>query len=450
MTTPVEGRVRDALARQAEATTVAPDGWERIEGRLGRRPFSGVLRPCVLVPAFAILALVVAAVTVNQRGQDSRVRAVDAPGRLYLAPTLDGFRLENVVVDPPVEATTPRVTRVFGRRSPDGVTLSASVAVLVSRELGPRTEGDGRRVAEWRQGTEFVTLVTYGLSDAEAATVEASLRAWPADIAPPALPAGFETIFEVAGQDAGRGWPLVDQRWRHAGGGTFSVTVTEAPGASLDAIAWGQPGSRLVAVRGTDGLLSPHGDTMTWVERPGVAVTVYGPDLGPAELAAIAASLRPLDEVSWRRLIAGVPNAPPPGSQPGVEITSGEGDGVSWQALVHRSTDPDGREMVCLLVKSSAGSGSLCTAPTALGSGVVGEALQFDGFVVARVSPDVTAVRVVLAGGSTVDTAPAGRDAGFPTAYLVVRLAPGAKAETVAALDDAGRERSRAPVPPAK
>ncbi|MGH9155924.1 MAG: hypothetical protein ACRD1K_08870 [Acidimicrobiales bacterium] len=450
MRTPVEDRLREALARQAETTKVDPGGWERIESRLGpRRWLSGVVRPGVLVPALAVVALVVAVVTVSQRGQDSRVRAADAPGRLYLVPTLEGFKLENVLIDPPVDERVPRVTRVFGRRSPDGVTLNAAVGVLVSSVLAPRFEQDGMQVVEWRQGSQFVTLVTYGLSSAEAAAAEASLRAGPAEVTPPAAPADFETIFEVTTDlVASRPQMFVDQTWRSAAGGEFHLTVTEALDASLDAIAWGQPGSRLVAVRGTDGLVSADGDTMTWVERTGIAVTVYGPDLGPAELVAIAGSLRPIDGDAWKKLIVGVPDRLPPDSGSAVEISSGERDGVFWQALVHRFVDPDGRELVCLLLKSTAGSGSLCTPPGVLPPGTVADVEQRDGFLAGRVSPEVTRLRILLAGGSTVDTGPVGRDTGFPTAYLVVQLPPGATAETVVVQDDAGRELSRSKVTP--
>ncbi|MGH9165721.1 MAG: hypothetical protein ACRDZW_09445 [Acidimicrobiales bacterium] len=463
MSAPIEERLGVALRREAASTSTVPDAWRRIEDRVDRRrPASMLLRPRTLVSALAVVTLIIGAVMVNGGTErDGRVRAADVPAltRLYLVPTgVAGFELVDVIVDPGSQPAPPRTLRVFGRRAPDGVTLSASVAVVASPTLepptgGPAQDGDGRRVVTWREGADFVTLVTFGVTAEEEATVEASLRAGPVAATSPVLPPGFVPVFQETPADrAAATRRLTDQRWRSTTDGfaTFNVTVTEAASVTMDALSWEVPAARVVTVRGTAGLLSADNRMLTWIERPGVAVSILGTTLRPEQLQEIATGLRPIDRSAWDKRIAGIPPGPQPGAPPEIPIASGERDGVPWQAAVGRSHGVGGRELLCLVVHNAGGAGGSCTESAALAPGAMADVEgTADGFVLGRVAPDVARLRVLLADGSSLEAAPAGGDAGFPTAYVVVPLPPGATAGTVVALDAGGRELSRSAVHPA-
>ena len=453
MSTPVDERLRDALGAQAAATTVDPDGWERIRRRTARRRPAWA-RPGLVAPALAVVALVLGAVALAPGDDASRLRAAAPPGRLYLVPTLPGFALANVVVDPDLGSPAPsRRLRVFGRPAADGVTFAASAVVTVGDPLEPVQDLVDGRAVSWREGDRAVSLTTFGLSDAEAAAVEASLRAFPADVAPPDLPPGFVTVVdEVLPVVPAR---FVHQTWRNASG-SFDLVVAEDARARLDVLAAQAPGAAAARVRGTDGLLLPEGGGLTWLERPSAAVTVFGPGLGPAELRAVAESLEPVDEAAWRRLIAGVPSgqvtgppAVPVGEPETVTIGEGEADGVAWQAMVHPASSPGGGPERCVLVKTSGGSGGFCHDESEVTEPGSAEVTLVQGrFLAGRVGAGVARVRVLLAGGATVEAVPAGPGAGIGAGYLVVVLPAGSATEAVVTLDEAGRELTRRPLPP--
>lgn len=318
--TPVDEGLRRALHQQAAATTPPPDAWEGIRARLERRgrPGRGAV---VLVAACAVVVVLVAASVGG--GGDRRLDVTAEPGRLFLAPTgVDGrYRLLHAVEDPGADGSRRNgEMKVFGRRAPDGVTVSASVVVEVPAEpIGGDPEdtpltvageqltvlGDdyGRRMVSWAQTDgRPVGVVTFGLSDEELVALVASLRPASA-LDTPTLPAGFVPLHH--GPAPREPFPLTDQRWQAADGESFSVAVADVAGVTLDVVAGHQPGGRAVAVRGTTAVFSDRdGSMLTWIERPDTVVSVMSPELDEATLRRIAEGLQRIEEPEWRRLYA--------------------------------------------------------------------------------------------------------------------------------------------------
>lgn len=324
MTPHLQDRLRHALRQEAETVQASPSAWEGIRARIepgrARRP----ARPGVLLAAAAVvLAAVVTAATL--RGDDAnRLEATAGPGRLYLAPgAVDGFRLVYAVIDPAERGSPGPVgeMRVFGRRAADGVVLSASAVVKVP---GEQPSGDpeesrlrvgetdlvvyrdelGRRSVTWPgDDATSVTVSTFGLDDDELAALVASLRSGPALQVQPALPSGFSEVSRTALPM--EPFALTDQSWQSDAGPSFSVTVVDVPGVTLDMIAGEFPGGRAVPVRGTTGIAVDVDVTfLSWIERPGTLVQVMSPELGESALLEIAEGLRTIDEEEWKDLYA--------------------------------------------------------------------------------------------------------------------------------------------------
>lgn len=349
MTTPVEERLRRALAQQARTTTTAPDGWRRVRARLDRgghvrRPGFG--RWLLLAPAagVAVVALVIVATLVGQEGGRT-VRVAGGAGRLYLVPTgvEPRFHLLTAVDDPQVAALPPGTFRAFGRRAGDGLTLDASAVITVpadfalsganpttkplrvlGREVAVVDDGFGSQIPTWAQADgRTVAVMTYGLTEAQLVALVGSLLPGDATTDMPSLPAGFTPVRSGALPE---GTPAVSiQEWQADDGARFGVSVSDAGGVTVDDLAWWLPGGRATKVRNKTAISADRsGQVLTWIERPGVAVTVYSRDLSEKELGSVAEGLRPVVEAEWRALkpapgpIETVGPGPVVGSPPGV------------------------------------------------------------------------------------------------------------------------------------
>jgi hypothetical protein len=325
MTSPVEKRLRHALRQEADTVDPPDDAWARIRARVEpehRR--LDLLRPRVVLAAgaaVALLAVVMAAMFGG--GGDTRVQVTTESARLYLAPAgVDGYDLVYAVIDPEGASTGPAgEMRVFGRRAPDGVALSASVVVMVpadpfAGDVEERTlrvgnaevpvYGDelGRRIVRWPDDDgRTVGVATFGLGDEELAAVVASLQGGPALEVQPSLPPGFAEVHR--GQMPMAPFRLTDQNWQSSDGRSFSVTVVDVPGIALDMIAGEQPGGHAVDVRGTTGIVTDADlAVLSWIERPGTLVQIMSPELDEAALRRIAEGLRVIDEGAWKALYA--------------------------------------------------------------------------------------------------------------------------------------------------
>jgi hypothetical protein len=299
MSTPVEERLRRALAQQAEATTVAPDGWSRIQARLRPdrrwRP-SGLRQWLLLAPAagVAVVALVVVAVFAGRDGAKT-VQVTGGPGRLYLAPTgvEPRFQLRSADLDPQVDPLPPGTFRAFGRRAADGVALEASLVITVpanfalrgslpptrdlrvlGRNVPVAEDGAGAQVPSWTQPDgRTVALMAFGLSDAQLVAVIESLLPGDATTAAPALPPGLLPVRSGALPEGTL--PMSVQTWEANDGARFGVNVADAPNATVDDLAWWVPGGKATKVRGKTAIYTDRsGGFLTWLERPGVAVSV--------------------------------------------------------------------------------------------------------------------------------------------------------------------------------
>jgi hypothetical protein len=351
MSTPVEQRLRRALAQQAEATTTSPDGWRRIQAR--RPQGAGAGRPAlkrwtVLAPAaaFAVVLLVLAAVG-SGGDRDRTLRVTGDPEPLHLLPTgvEPRFRLIGVTTGTAGDPPPPSTYRAFGRRAADGVAVQASVVITMPgdrarngatpepeplRVLGHdvilATDPFGQRTARWHQpdGRE-VGLLTYGLSPAELVTVVESLLPGDASKDAPSLPAGFSSI--GSGSMPGGAPPTVTQTWQSDDGASFMLTVVEEAGATVDKLAMWMPGGQARKLRGTTAIyVSAREAYLAWPERPETTVVVQARGLSEPELVAIAEGLRPVSGVEWRELTARFRPPPTPADVPPV---SGPPPGVA-------------------------------------------------------------------------------------------------------------------------
>lgn len=324
MSPQLEERLRHALRQEAETVQAPPGAWEGIRARIQPGRQRRLARPGVLV-AVAAVVLVAVALAATLRGDDAnRLEVTAGPGRLFVAPSaVDGFRLVYAVIDPPERGSPGPVggMRVFGRRAGDGVALSASAVVKVPGEQpsGEPEEGRlrvgetdlvvyrddlGRRSVTWPgDDATSVTVSTFGLDDDELAALVASLRSGSALQVQPALPSGFSEVSRTALPM--EPFPLTDQSWQSDAGPSFSVTVVDVPGVTLDMVAGELPGGRAVPVRGTTGIAVDVDVTfLTWIERPGTLVQVMSPELGESAVLEIAEGLRRIDEGEWKRLYA--------------------------------------------------------------------------------------------------------------------------------------------------
>ncbi len=339
MSTSVEERLRRALARHAETTTTQPDAWGRISTRLdgsGRQLGPGWLRWATLAPvaSVAVIALLVVAFLAG-RDSDSTIRVTGGAGRLYLVPSgVEGpWRLISADTDPQGGASSsqpPGVFRAFGRRAADGLALAASAVIVVpsdfalasaatepkpapwlvmGHDINVATDDRGLQILSWTQPDgRTVGVMAYGLSDAELATLAASLLAGDAARDAPSLPSGFRPV--RSGRLPGT-LPVTVQSWENDDGDTFMVTVADVPGVTLDDVAWNLPGGRAIKVRDTTGVYSELQEaTVMWVERPGTVVSVHGIGVPEPDLLAIAEGLGPVGEAAWRELTGRVPSRP--------------------------------------------------------------------------------------------------------------------------------------------
>ena len=399
MNTPVEERLRRALAQQAEATTVAPDGWRRIQARLGPdrrwRP-SGFRQWLLLAPAagVAVVALVIVAVLAGRDGAkhgpgDGRPRPAlpgahgrgtplpapecrsGSPGGPAAARDLPGLRpAGRRRCGPGGVARHHRAGRLRPARSASSETAICGCSIRTCQWPktaqgrrscpGPRRTA-GRRWRSWRSACPTPQLVA----------VVQSLLPGDATTATPALPPGFVTVRSRALPE--RTGPMSVQYWGADDGAGFGVSVSDTPNATVDDLAWWLPGGKATKVRGKTAIYTDRsGGLLTWMERPGVAVTVYGGGLTERELVAIAEGLRPIDETAWQALVdrvgkSGRPGrarplpAPPPAVTPSLDV---------YSVPVTRQTAPpccigddcrsccprrkDGREVACYQVGHSA------------------------------------------------------------------------------------------------
>ena len=327
MSSPVEERLRRALEQQAEATTVASDGWRQIRTRIdqdGRRRRPAILRWTMLVPAAALgVALVVLA---QMRGDgDREIQVTGGSGRLFLVPTgvEPRFHPASADTDPPVPSPPPGTYRAFGRRAADGVALDASVVITVpvargvvgaitepaplrvlDRDVAVARDDFGQRILTWTQSDgQTVEVMTYALSDAELVALAASLLPGDAAKDTPTLPSGFTP---VTSGNVPTDIMIAFSLWEAADGSRFHVSVTEPQPATIDDLVRWLPGGRAVQVRGSTGIVSDRTGTvyLIWIERPGAVVSMDATGLAAAELLAIAEGLQPVDDDAWRGLVA--------------------------------------------------------------------------------------------------------------------------------------------------
>lgn len=325
MSRAIEQRLRRALEQQAAATVVAPDGWERLRGRIRDRGDDrrrrivqwGVLAPAAAVAVVALLVLVRA-----DNGGDDELRVAGDSGQLFLVPTgVDGrFRPVAADDDLPFPRPPEATTRAFGHRAGDRFALEASVVIRVPADpevVGAVPEPEplpvfgrgvpvardhfGQRILSWPQADgQTVEVATYGLTQADLVRLAESLLAGDARSAEPALPPGFSPV-DSAARDTGS---TSVQTWEADDGTRFEVSIAEVTGATLDDVAVWLPGGRAVKVRGTTGVFSDrHGGDLVWLEQGRAAVTVHGTGLSEPELMAIAEGLRPVGTREWRELV---------------------------------------------------------------------------------------------------------------------------------------------------
>jgi len=247
-----------------------------------------------------------------------------AGGRLYLAPTGVGGRYHLLAADTdPQSAQTAGIFRAFGRRASDGLALEASVVITVPGDLalvGSDPEPAllhvlGQEVDQWvdprgvrsltwgqRDGTTAAAM-TWGVSEPDLIALAASLLPGDAARDAPALPAGFAPIH--SGVLSG-GVPMVSvQNWQADDGTEFGVSVVDVPGVTFEDLGWYLPGGHATQVRATMGVYSSSPDSaLTWLERPGVVVTMQGVGIAERDLLAIAENLRPIDEAGWKALMS--------------------------------------------------------------------------------------------------------------------------------------------------
>lgn len=331
MNSPVEERLRRALAQQAATTTTAPEGWRRIRTRIdgGRR----LLRPDygrwgVLAPAAAIAVVVMIVVAgLIGGGEEGTVHVTGGPGRLYLVPSgVDGrFHLAAADSDPQMSSPSGHY-RAFGRRAADGVALDASAVVIVpgdfaligaipepsplqvlGQDLTVTGDDAGTRTLSWIQADgRSVAVMTFGLSQPDLVILAESLLRGDAATSAPALPPGFVAIRDGALPE---GLPTVSfSTWEAEIGRRFTVNVSDISGVTLDDLAWWLPGGRATKVRGTTAIYAAHPEgALAWIERPGTMVSVYGTGLSEKELTTIAENLKPVDANAWQDLLVGAP-----------------------------------------------------------------------------------------------------------------------------------------------
>lgn len=359
MSTPVEERLREALAQQALTTAVGPDGWRRIRARLGPgrrwRP-TGLRQWLLLAPAagVAVLALVVVAVLAGRDG-DRSVHVTGAGERLYLAPTgvEHRFQLRSADADPQTTPLPPGTFRAFGRRAADGVALEASLVITVPADhalrgaLPPRRDlrvlgrdvpvaedSFGLQIPSWTQADgRTVAVMSFGLSDAELVAAVASLLPGDATTAVPALPPGFTPMRNGALPEGTMSVSF--QNWAAGDGDLFGVSVSESPNATVDDLARWLPGGRATKVRGKTAIFVDRSHRqLAWIERPGVVVTVDAEGLSEKEMVAIAEGLRPVDEAAWRALTL---RASPVGGQ---TVTVSSTEAFAMQPVLARLAPP--------------------------------------------------------------------------------------------------------------
>lgn len=344
MSASVEERLRRALVQQAETTTTSADAWRRIEGRAQgrrRRPF---LRWTLLVPAAAMVTVVLVLVAVRAGDGERTLRVAGDIRPPHLVPDQVGTRFHLIEgnVAPPGDPPASFTYRAFGRRTADGVALAASAVItmpgdrarsgatpepaplaVLGQDLIVVTDPFGQRNVRWTQADgQDVGLLTYGLTQDELVVAVESLLRGDAATAAPSLPKGFTPV----NRGSVPGTPSVTSDiWHVNDGASLMVTVTEDPGASVEDLAVWLPGAHATKVRGTTAVLLGARETyLAWVERPGMTVTLQARNIAEPDLLAIANGLRPMTDAEWRDLIGGqggppmvpllLPNiGPPPG-----------------------------------------------------------------------------------------------------------------------------------------
>ena len=329
MTPSVEERLRQALAERAEFTTTSPGAWAGIRARMTRRPRrSRLVRPAVLLPGVAVaLVVLVGAVGLLREDGATRLRVAGRPSGWYLVPTgVERFRLTSAITDPSDSGAPPweGTVRAFGRRSADGLTLSASLVLTVparpslepterepvmlnvfGEDMTVLRDAYGRRSVTWRgRDGQMVGLTGFGLSTEELAAAIEPFRQGPTPPLPPGLPMGFEVIYE-GGRRTGP-VPYTEQRWRADDSAEFSIRNVGDVGvqpARLEHLVTDYPGARAVSVRNTTALFVDHaGGFLTWVEPPGSVIILKGRGLGQQQLQEIANGLHMVDEKAWREV----------------------------------------------------------------------------------------------------------------------------------------------------
>lgn len=342
--TPIEERLRHALAAQASTTQTDPTAWDIIQDQTGQPPRARAPQArrstrLVLAPLVgaSMVALVVGALLV--RGGSSRLGLSAGPDGIFLVPEgLDPrFRLVHATSEEGLGALQAGpATRVFGRRAPDGAALTAAAIVrapagdvldgtepegalaVVGEVLTVHRDGYGRRILVWADGASGldVALIIYGLGNHELTSLVESLWAGVLS-AVPRLPAGFVTVFD--GRLPPGPFPFTGLTWESEAGDRLSLNVARVPGLTLDGPAWELPGGRAVAVRGTTGIFADRAESvLTWIEPTGVVVLMSSPTLGEQELVAIARLLTPLSQADWQLLASTAQDrgpVPPPPSQ---------------------------------------------------------------------------------------------------------------------------------------
>lgn len=231
---------------------------------------------------------------------------------------------------------------VYGHGEPEDVTLDATLAVITAAGRQPavvpglerpgapitirgvettvHTDGQSRWVA-WREPNGRAVTV-FGSRVSEDAVVAMAVGvAMEADGAKAtALPAGFREVYTgplPGGPDA-VAERITRQTWSGRGSVPgmvgFSLALYEGPGLSLDSLSWTLSDGRRSQVGGRPALVDLTAGTLSWQPRPGVLLVLrarlFARAVPENALEDLAALVTPVDEATWRRLVADVPEDP--------------------------------------------------------------------------------------------------------------------------------------------
>lgn len=376
-------------------------------------------------------------------------------------------------------AATLGLLRLFARTAPDGVTLAASLAVLVTD--GPLRDPRGQefhggppppleklsvggeptgvfRENSIRSSVSFraadgraVAVIADHLDDAQLATVAASVRTAEPTTGRPALPAGFGLVHTGPWPSDSGPQRALRQDWEDVRvGRSLTMTIDVSGNRSLASLAWDTFEARAapVTVRGHRGILTGMGvlPTLAWMERPDTLVSIAGNGLDAEAVKGIAEDLQVVDEAAWRAAPIG-PITP----FTGVPVASGVNNGVAWEATAGLTPSMLGIPAgACLHVT---GILSTCSPPPTQmpALSAVDVRPRADGrarFLTAALDRRVARVTITYRDGTTAEVTPVGDAIDLPAVFVIVELAPGIQPTGLSAFDASGRELGSVAIPP--